>query len=162
MNKARNPFDPENLQITPEQLASRQAKQKKDSTVEIWGGVPVEITHFIWDQRLQKFVPKGEVPSRSPKIQDEWHRFSYLDLLTLAKASRNVLIAVLAELHHLHYQSFDKSKPVVLGNTFLQALGFHRSSKNLALKELEKAGWITVEWRTRKSPLITFVRKPDY
>jgi len=49
-----------------------------------------------------------------------------------------------------------------MGNTFLQALGFHRSCKNLALKELEKAGWITVEWRTRKSPLITFVRKPGY
>src|SRR5271166_5222484 len=29
-----------------------------------------------------------------------------------------------------------------LGNTFLQALGFYRSCKNLALKELEKAGWI--------------------
>jgi hypothetical protein len=62
----------------------------------------------------------------------------------------------------LRYQSLEKSKPVAMGNTFLQALGFHRSCKNLALKELEKAGWITVEWRTRKSPLITFVRKPGY
>jgi hypothetical protein len=94
-------------------------------------------------------------------VQYEWHRFYYLDLLNLAKASRNVLIAVLAELHHLHYKSFDKSKPVALGNTFLDALGFHRSCKNPALKQLEKAGWITVQWRARKPPLISFVRKPD-
>jgi hypothetical protein len=99
----------------------------------------VRITHFTWDRHIQKFVSKGETPSRSPKTQYEWHRFYYLDLLTLAKASRNVLIAVLAELHHLHYKSFDKSKPVALGNTFLEALGFHRSCKNPALKQLKKS-----------------------
>jgi hypothetical protein len=78
--------------------------------------------------------------------------------LELAKSSRNVLLAVQAELFHLHFKSWVKTAPIALGNSVVQSLGFHPTDKIRALKDLEIAGWITVQWRKRQSPLVMIVK----
>jgi hypothetical protein len=89
------------------------------------------------------------------KSDDEFIILYYTDLRNLAYVSRNPLLAVLAELHHLRFKAIDKTKPVALSNVALEALGFHRSDKVRSLKILEAAGMVTVQWRNGKSPLVT-------
>jgi hypothetical protein len=95
---------------------------------------------------------------RRSKTTRDWVQYHYEEQLELAKSSRNVLLAVQAELFHLHFKSWDKTTPITLGNSVVQSLGFHPTGKIRALKDLEKAGWITVQWRKRQSPLVTIVK----
>jgi hypothetical protein len=129
-----------------------------NSTTEIWDGVRVEIKYLTWDHQHRKFVPKGDASYLRPENKCKWVQYHYEEQLELSKVCRNVLLAVQAELYRLHFRSFDRAKPVVLGNSVILALGFHRTDKVRALKELEKAGWITVQWRQRQSPLVTITK----
>jgi hypothetical protein len=78
--------------------------------------------------------------------------------LELAKQTRSALLAVLAELHRLHFQAWNRKDPVRFGNSMLQSLGFSHHEKIRALEALEKAGWITVKWHKRKAPQVTIKR----
>ena len=53
---------------------------------------------------------------------------------------------------HLHWRN--RSKPVKLGNIALKAAGVSRQSKWRALRELERRKLITVEQRSRRSPIV--------
>jgi hypothetical protein len=86
-----------------------------------------------------------------------WVAFHYVGQLELARQTRNALMAVQAELFRLHYEAWDKSKPIKFSNHVLRELGFNRHDKIRALKILETAGWIRIKWRERKSPLVTLV-----
>ena len=123
----KDPF--EHLELAPEQVASLLAKQSDK---------PVR-------------------PVKRPKKTDEgeWAAYRYSDQMNLAHVSRNALIAVQAELYHLWFKAINKTKPVAISNVTLKAFGFHHSDKVRALKALEKAGMITVQWRGNKSPLVT-------
>jgi hypothetical protein len=136
--------------------------EKSRMTLEEFGAMPIAqipVRKIAKDHQTGEWFNVEDTPSKPSKIEDEWHRYYYEEQLVLAKFSRNALIAVQAELHHLRYQSFDKNKPVALGNTLLKALGFHRNCKADALKGMEKAGLISVEWRKGKPPLVTFTRR---
>ena len=60
---------------------------------------------------------------------------------------------VWAYIHHRVWA--DKSNTVLVGNKTLSAWGVAREEKYKALRKLEAAGLISVEWRERKSPLVT-------
>jgi hypothetical protein len=57
----------------------------------------------------------------------------------------------------LHRVWRDGNRTVALPNAELEAYGVTRSTKMRALAELEKAGLIQVERRSRKSPIITLL-----
>ena len=84
---------------------------------------------------------------KQAKAANNFVQFYYEEQLKLAKLTRNCLLAVLAELHHLHWKSWDKSNPIELENKVIQSLGFDNKQKKVALERLEAAGWIKVEWR---------------
>jgi hypothetical protein len=118
---------------------------------------------LVWDRVIGEYIEKDEYARRKrerkkAKTAGHFVAFSYEKELTLAKVTRNCLIAVQAELYHLHWKNWDKSKPIALGNSvIIQSLGFSNKQKRIALEDLENAGWIQVEWREKRSPLVTFV-----
>jgi hypothetical protein len=57
---------------------------------------------------------------------------------------------------YLLYQHWkDAGKPIKLANAILAAAGISPDSKTRALRDLEKRGLISVEWRDRKAPRVT-------
>jgi hypothetical protein len=74
---------------------------------------------------------------------------------TIAGAGRTKC-AALAVVIELAYQVFKTHKPeVLLSNSMLRSVGISYQAKLRALRQLEAAGMITVDWRGRKSPLVT-------
>jgi hypothetical protein len=88
----------------------------------------------------------------------KWVQYSYVDQMRLARQSRNALLAVQAELFRLHFLAWNKKEPIEFNNSMIRSLGFSHHDKHDALRALETAGWITVQWRSRKSPLVTILR----
>jgi hypothetical protein len=114
----------------------------------------------MWDDpksgnKIPMVIQEIRLPIRQSRKKYKWTQYDYQRQLELAKLARDVLLAVLAELHRLHFQAWDKKTPIRFGNSVLRSLGFDHHAKIRALQILEKAGWITVQWDKRKSPLIT-------
>ena len=60
---------------------------------------------------------------------------------------------------YIHHRVWaDKRQTVTVGNQTLSAWGVSRKEKYTALRKLAAADLITVEWRERKSPLVTLTR----
>jgi hypothetical protein len=131
------------LDLTPTQL-----KALEDGRWEIWDGIRVRVPK----------IPKHQSEGKHLSDEKYWVGYNYLDLLELAKQTRNALLAVLAELHRLHFLAWDKKAPIVFSNSTLRSLGFSHHDKIRALQSLETTGWITVQWHKHKSPLVTIVR----
>jgi hypothetical protein len=56
----------------------------------------------------------------------------------------------------LAYQVFKTHKSeVVLNNSMLRSVGISHKAKLYALRQLEAADMVVVDWRERKSPLVT-------
>jgi hypothetical protein len=123
------PFN-ESLRLTPEQIAE-----------------------------FHKQAPAAKSPdsARQKGTKYTWTSYSYEKQLDLAKSSRIPLLAVLAELHRLHFQARNKKAPIELGNSRLRTLGFSHHDKKRALHILERAGWITVKWNKLRTPQVTIV-----
>jgi hypothetical protein len=105
-------------------------------------------------------VPKIQnngAPRKTRTRQRLFCQFDYERQLGLAKTSRAPLFALQAELYRLWFQAYDKTQPIELPNAIAKKLGFSRVSKNYALRRLEKTGWIKVEWRKGKAPLIRII-----
>ena len=64
--------------------------------------------------------------------------------------------------HYLHYRVWvTKSRTVTLPNKTLKSWGVDRMSKSRALRKLQQAGLVSVESRTRRSPLVTLLTPPN-
>jgi hypothetical protein len=133
----------EALNLTPAQLEAL----KNGGRLEMWDGIPMVIE-----------PPMKLSGRRSQEKKYKWTRYEYQEQLELAKLTRNALLAVLAELHRLHFLAWDKKAPIGFGTSILRSLGFNAHDKIRSLQALEKAGWITVQWYKRKSPDVTIVR----
>jgi hypothetical protein len=58
----------------------------------------------------------------------------------------------------LLYQAWrTKSRQFAVPNEALTSMGVTSKVKNAALRQLERAGIIAVEWRSRKSPIVTLL-----
>jgi hypothetical protein len=126
----------ENLNLTREQSEAL----KNGGKLEMWDGILMAIE---------------KIPDHQTKKKYKWTRYEYRDQLELAKLTRCALLAVLAELHRLYFLAWNKKAPFEFSSSVLRSLGFSHHDKIRALQSLEKAGWITVQWHKRKSPMIT-------
>jgi hypothetical protein len=131
----------ENLNLRSDQLEAL----KNGGRLEMWDGIPM-------------VIEKSPVSGRQNAKKYKWTQYDYREQLELAKLTRIALLAVLAELHRLHFVAWNKKAPIKFGNSALRSLGFSHHEKIRALQALERAGWITVQWHKRKSPLVTIMR----
>jgi hypothetical protein len=60
-------------------------------------------------------------------------------------------------LYVFHRVWSDKNQTVVVANQTLDCWGVRRKEKYKALRLLEEAGLVSVQWRARRSPLVTLL-----
>jgi hypothetical protein len=106
---------------------------------------------LTWDRETGKHVPVEPVQRVRTSKANWWDKAYYGPSLEIASHARNALLAVIAIIRNRN-----KGQPFVFGNVTMKELGFRREDKIRALKELEAAGFIKVEWRNRKSPWSRF------
>jgi hypothetical protein len=106
-----------------------------------------------WDSELADFVEAAEIPRIKSSKANWWDKSYYGPSLEIASHTRNALLAVVAIIRNLN-----KGKPFALGNVTMGECGFRSRDKIRALKELEATGFVKVEWRKKKSPLVTVLR----
>jgi hypothetical protein len=112
-------------------------------------------TTFHWDSKTKKHV---EIPWEPDKFRRKlngrglfWVAFDYKKQMALAHAAHSPLLAVLAELHRLQFQSWKKKEPITFN---CSALGFHRDAVIRALRILEQRGWVSVHRERGQSPKV--------
>jgi hypothetical protein len=137
----------ENLNLSPEQQQTLAA----GGHLEMWDDPKS-------GKKIPMVIEKPQLSDRQSQKKYKWVQYDYQELMKLAKLSRNALLAVLAELHRLHFVAWNKKAPIKFGNSALRSLGFSHHEKIRALQALERAGWLTVQWHKRKSPLVTIMR----
>jgi hypothetical protein len=126
---SHDPFDLTKLKLTPEQIAKLAPFQKK--------------------AKAKPQLPRSRRQTGTRFIQLPYER-------TLAAAGQlgHAPMAVLVEVAYLAFKAH--SKPVPLANKVLRSAGIDRWAKTRALRQLEKAGAVTVIWRSNgRSPLVS-------
>jgi len=108
---------------------------------------------LTWDREEGKFVPVEPGQRVRTSKANWWDKAYYGPSLEIASHARNALLAVIVII-----RSRNKGQPFVFGNVTMKQLGFRREDKIRALKELEATGYVKVEWRNRKSPLVTVLQ----
>jgi hypothetical protein len=109
---------------------------------------------FTWDTDANEFVPVERGQRVRTSKANWWDKAYYGPSLEIASHARNALLAVVAII-----RSRNKGEPFVFGNVTMKQLGFRREDKIKALKELEATGFVKVEWRNRRSPLVTVLKE---
>jgi hypothetical protein len=96
---------------------------------------------------------KTVTPRRIVKRRQSFVRVPLAASEVLAKTARDKTYPVY---HHLLYESWRAGgRPVKLANGFLERVGIDRFAKKRALEQLERVGLVKVDWRDRKSPIVT-------
>jgi hypothetical protein len=114
-----------------------------------------------WTAATQMAIPVRKVPYVTQANQRRRRRFvlvpwEWKERLCKARYATTSDVA----LHVLHRNYETRGKPFTLANGVLGELGVSRNQKRRALVELEQLGLITVEWREKKSPVITVLLVP--
>jgi hypothetical protein len=109
---------------------------------------------LTWDRDAGGFVPVQPTLRIRTSKDNWWDKAYYGPSLEIASHARNALLAVVAIIRNRN-----EGQPFVFGNVTMKELGFRREDKIKALKELEATGVVKVEWRNRKSPLVTVLKK---
>jgi hypothetical protein len=90
-------------------------------------------------------------PKKIARQREHWARLP-MSWFPLEGASAQTL-RVFWYLHYLHWKG--KGEPIKLANGMLEEFGVSRYAKRRALIDLECRGAISVEWRPKKSPIVT-------
>ena len=106
-----------------------------------------------WDSESADFVDVSATPRTRSSKGNWWDKSYYGPSLEIASHTRNALLAVMAIIRNLN-----KGKPFTFGNVTMGECGFRSRDKIRALKELEATGFVRVEWRKKKSPLVTVLK----
>jgi hypothetical protein len=88
-----------------------------------------------------------------PKRTEPFLQIPHRAILAGSRVLGGRRLLVWLYIHHRVWS--DKNNTVRIGNVTLGSWGVRRMTKYRALRDLEKAGLISVEWRDRKSPLVT-------
>jgi hypothetical protein len=142
----------EAFNLNPTQFEKLKDALRRGGRLEVWSQDGKEYPMVI------SKIPDHRISNHQTPEKYKWTGYDYREQLKLAKQTRNALLAVLAELHRLHFQAWNKKEPVRFGNSALRSLGFSHHEKIRALEALEKADWITVKWHKRKAPQVTIKR----
>jgi hypothetical protein len=97
--------------------------------------------------------PAGRQGSKQQKRTDPFLQIPHRAIVRGAKVLGGRRLLVWLYIHHRVWA--DKRQTVTIGNQTLGAWGVSRKEKYTALRKLAGAGLIEVEWRERKSPLVT-------
>jgi hypothetical protein len=135
MAKPIDPFDPVNLQL-PEDIVSQLKGRRKS------------------------MLSDGELRCRVQSKEFRFYQFPAKMLERLAITTKSPALILLCVLYRLHVRS--GRNPVILTTKILQSFGISRHQKVRALKFLEKADCIAVNWRPRKNPEITLKWRSCY
>jgi len=123
-------------------------------------GDPFDLEKLRVDPADGELVRLAKVPT---KIQKRRRHFVQVPMLWVEKLNGASGQTHQVALHLLFLHWKDGGDPIKLGNGMLMAAGVPSQSKRRALRELERRGLITVEWRRKKSPLIRVpVRSPNW
>jgi hypothetical protein len=106
-----------------------------------------------WDSESAAYVEADAIPRINSAKANWWDKAYYGPSLEIASHAGNALLAVVAIIRNRN-----KGEPFVFGNVTMKELGFRREDKINALKELEAKGFVRVEWRNRRSPLVTVLK----
>jgi hypothetical protein len=109
---------------------------------------------LTWDREGGKFVPVEPGQRVMTSKGNWWDKSYYGPSLEIASHARNALLAVVTII-----RSRNRGQPFVFGNETMKELGFRSEDKTRALKQLEAAHFVEVEWRDRKSPLVTVLKE---
>jgi hypothetical protein len=107
--------------------------------------------------RLRVDSATFKVPHVPTKIRKRREQFTMLPMRWYEKLANPVptgrcTCLVAWYVLHLHWKNH--GRPFKLANGMLEYDGISHDSKTRSLKELERRGLITVEWRPKRSPIV--------
>src|SRR5262249_24053057 len=100
---------------------------------------------------LAKAEPKRT--GKRPRRTEPFLQIPHKAIMAGAKVLGGGRLLVWLYIHHRVWS--DKSRTVAIGNIALRSWGVNQMTKLRALRDLEVAGLVSVQWRDRKSPLVT-------
>jgi len=103
--------------------------------------------------RIENLPPLDPAVAKPRRRSREFVMVSREQFNRLSKAKHFAAERVFLHLLFLTWR--EPGKPVRLANAELAAKGVNRHAKRRALLELEALGLIRVEWRHKKSPMVT-------
>jgi hypothetical protein len=124
---------------------------------------PLDDPAFWEDPSNWQLPPEHERKPRGKRVQQKkeeeeppiWGPVYSQELRQIALLKHSALLTVLAELIRLHFKNHRQKTPFVFR---CSTLGFNRITIWRALIDFEIAGWISVQRRQRKSPLVTILK----
>ena len=112
--------------------------------------------------KIPMVIKELQPPIQSAGKKYKWAQYDYQELMKLAKLTRNRAFSRAGRIAPVAFLAWNKKAPIKFGNSAVRSLGFSHHDKTRALQALERAGWITVQWHKRKSPLVTIMRGLPY
>jgi hypothetical protein len=151
MDDSFDAFDPERFRLSPEMAAElARAKAERDASKRK-GNKP--------EWLADKIAATSARPGRAAKTNRD-DLFVQILHRAVAAGGRALHDKQWMVWLYIHYRAlWDKTNTVEIGNKTLKEWGVGRTVKNRALYAFERAGLITVDWRGRKSPVVTL--RPD-
>jgi hypothetical protein len=125
---------------------------------------PFDLSKMALDAKaIAELTPFQKTSAAKPKQRSrakvEFVLLPYEQTLAAAgKVKSSAALAVVVELAHRVFKTHESE--VGLNNSVLSSVGISHKAKLCALRELEAAGMVTVDWRKRKSPLVTISWAP--
>ena len=115
-----------------------------------------ELKRLVWDKGSKKLVePKDLSPPKGLK-----HYIFPADAMeTWCAQEKNATLAVLLNIVRRWFSDYQQN-PIKLATTEIRDFRVSKNQKTRALVSLEKAGFITVERRSRKSPMVFLTDVP--
>ena len=101
------------------------------------------------------------IPTKIGKRREQFVKLPLRWYEKLANPPPKCRCTCLVAMYVLHQHWKGEAKPFKLANGMLEYDGISHDSKTRALKELEQRGLVAVDWRDRKSPIITQVHDID-
>jgi hypothetical protein len=122
---------------------------------------PFSLENLKYDWESERGEERSGEPSERrvelSRSKAQWWDKAYYDAcLEIAKLARSPILAVVTVIRNRWKRS--KGQPFSFGNVTMSGMGFDDMAKARALKQLEVAGFIKVERRLKKSPLITVLK----
>ena len=149
MEDESDPFDLDRLRLSPELAAElatakaeRNASKRKANKPEWLAG---------------KIAASSSGTKKPRQAEDYYVQVSLKAIAAAAGALRERRLVVF--LYVLYRVFKDEKLTVAIGNSILGRLGVGHKTKVRALRDYERAGVLSVEWRGGKSPLVTISKQ---
>ncbi len=102
-------------------------------------------------------VPAGNQKGKKPRRVEPFLQIPHTAIVAGSKVLGGRRFLVWLYVHHRVWS--DKANTVLIGNKTLSTWGVSRKVKYTALRRLAEAGLIAVQWRVRRSPIVTLLLK---